>query len=72
MSTQTQTITGFDGKEIKPGIFVIGDIHYYPTPYKEETNQLYLPYICGSWRCLANVYGCLCVIELKVDEKKGE
>jgi hypothetical protein len=41
-----------DGVEIRPGIILIGE----PTPDK-GTNKL---------RCLANVYGALCVIELSI------
>ena len=63
----TDTLTGFDGKEISPGIFIIGDVHYYDSPYKykDGDSQLVLPHICGEWRCLADVCGMLCVISVR-------
>jgi hypothetical protein len=42
-----------DGVEIRPGVTLIGT----PGFHKES----------GKWRCLANVGGSLCLVELKVD-----
>lgn len=47
-----------DGMEIQPGITLIGE----PTPM-EGTDKL---------RCLANVLGCLAVIELRIKFVKGD
>lgn len=53
MSTNgSMSIPKMDGQEIAPGIFLIGE----PTPIT-GTNKL---------RCLANVYGSLGVVELKI------
>ena len=42
-----------DGVEVRPGVTLIG------TPgYHEES---------GKWRCLADVGGTLCLVELKVE-----
>jgi hypothetical protein len=64
--TGTMTLPKLDGVEIQPGVFLIGE----PTPVK-GTSLL---------RCLANVYGALALIELKISfarpqsasRKKGE
>lgn len=44
----------FDGKEIAPGIFVIGDIRWH-----EKDSE---------WRCLANVNGDLALVAVRVTE----
>lgn len=41
-----------DGVEVRPGVNLIGN----PAFHKES----------GKWRCLADVLGCLCIVELKV------
>jgi hypothetical protein len=46
-----------DGEEIHPGVILIGE----PTPVP-GTDKL---------RCLANVLGALCVVELSIKFKKG-
>lgn len=46
----------FDGREIQPGIILIGE----PTP-AEGNNKL---------RCLANVFGMLALVELSVTFKR--
>ena len=54
----TQKITGtiqlpkLNGIEIRPGITLVGEATAMP-----DTDKL---------RCLANVYGCLCVVELRI------
>ena len=46
-----------DGKELKPGVTLIG------TPsYNEEAKE---------WRCLANVDGMLCVVALTLTTKES-
>lgn len=46
-------ISKLDGVEIRPGVVLIG------TPgYHEESKK---------WRCLANVDGALCIVELTID-----
>jgi hypothetical protein len=46
-----------DGFEVKPGVFLIGE----PT----------LDAATGKYRCLANVAGCLAVVELRVTLRVG-
>jgi hypothetical protein len=46
------TLPKMDGKEVSPGIFLIGE----PTP-QQGSDKL---------RCLANVGGALCVVELSI------
>jgi hypothetical protein len=41
-----------DGIEIRPGVYLIGTPGYH----KES----------GKWRCLANVGGALCLVELNI------
>jgi hypothetical protein len=48
-----------DGWEIKPGVILLGE----PTPVEGESVKL---------RCVANVLGTLCVVELRVTFKKEE
>jgi hypothetical protein len=52
MTTATITLPKLDGKEIKPGVFIIGE----PTPIP-GTNLL---------RALADYRGSLCLIELNI------
>jgi len=47
-----------DGQEVRPGIVLIGE----PTP-QVGTDKL---------RCLANVHGMLCLVELKLSFKENE
>ena len=41
-----------DGKEIGPHVWGIGTVSWHP-----ET---------GDWRCLANIHGALCVVQVRV------
>jgi hypothetical protein len=52
MLTGSLNLPPLDGVEIRPGVILIGE----PTPVP-ETDKL---------RCLANVLGCLCVVELSI------
>lgn len=57
MITGVINLPKMDGEEISPGITLIGEPTAMP-----GTNKL---------RCLANVYGCLAVVELKVTLKES-
>jgi hypothetical protein len=52
------TIEGQRGKEIAPDVWLITDPTYY-----SQVNQ---------WRALANVSGCLCVVQLRVYIDMGD
>jgi len=56
MITSELTLPSMNGKEIAPGIFLIGE----PSP-QIGTDKL---------RCLANVYGMLCLVELGIKFKE--
>ena len=43
-----------DGRELAPNVHAIGVLHW-------NTDA-------ARWQCLANVNGCLCVVEVKVTE----
>ena len=58
MITGALTLPKMDGKEVSPGIFLIGE----PTPVS-GTDKL---------RSLANVNGCLCLIELALKFSQNE
>ncbi|HXN71485.1 MAG TPA: hypothetical protein VN861_02915 [Candidatus Acidoferrales bacterium] len=46
------SLTGLDGKEIRPGVYLIGD-----PGWCEES---------GKWRCLVSIEGMLALAELSV------
>lgn len=52
MVAGTLSLPKMDGTEVRPGVTLIGE----PTPVP-GTDKL---------RCLANVLGCLCVVELSI------
>ncbi len=56
MITGTLDLPQMDGTEIRPGVVLIGE----PSPMP-GTDKL---------RCLANVLGCLCVVELSIKFRK--
>jgi hypothetical protein len=45
-----------EGRELGPDVFGIGNIQWHPE--------------MARWQCLANVNGCLCLIELRVHRDK--
>lgn len=57
-NTGTMTLPKLDGHEINPGVFLIGE----PTPVA-GTSLL---------RCLANAYGSLVLIELKISFARAQ
>lgn len=54
----TMSLPKMDGMEIRPGVTLIGE----PTPMPGS----------DKLRCLANVSGMLCVVELSIKFKKAE
>lgn len=44
--------TSLQDRELTPGIYGIGNVHWHSGS--------------GEWRCLANVHGALCVVQVKV------
>jgi hypothetical protein len=50
--------TGTFSPLLEEGVSVIGDITFYPAKNDSEH---------GEWRCLANVFGALCLIAVKVN-----
>jgi hypothetical protein len=58
MITGTLDLPKMDGVEIRPGVVLIGE----PTPMP-DTDKL---------RCLANVMGMLCLVELSIKFKSAE